>query len=133
MPTDLAGWTALVTPLVKEWGAWGVLVAVVALAIWALRWLLRRHARLTVILLREVCINLIQNGPVTLPPQQQANRVNENITWWESEVAKALESTGASRGQISKFTTLGTLNRGNLIADKLDALESIIRRWDGAK
>jgi hypothetical protein len=90
------------------------------------------RARQTVILLREAYINLIQNGPAAFPPAQQANRVSENIVWWEAEVLKALRRTGASEGEISRFKMLGNLNRGNLIADKLDALEAIIRRWDGS-
>jgi len=99
----------------------------------ALWWLFRRHARQTVILLRETHINLIQNGPANFPFAQQANRVSENIAWWESEVVKALRWTGASEGQISKFKMIGNLNRGNLIPDKLDALEAIIRAWDGGR
>ncbi len=129
MPTDLTGWTALVTNLVTGLGWGGAFVVVLLLAE---AWALRYHRRQAVILLRETYINLIQNGPVNLPPAQQAARVNENIVWWESEVVKALRWTGASKGDISRFKMIGNLNHG-FIAAKLEALEAVIRRWDGGK
>jgi hypothetical protein len=131
MPTDLASWATLVTSLVREWGWWGALAVVFVVAAVAAAWVLRHHQRQTVILLRETYINLIQNGPANFPPAQQPTRVKENVVWWESEAVKALRWTGASKGEVSRFKMIGNLNRGNYIADKLDALEAIIRRWDG--
>jgi hypothetical protein len=134
MPTTFPTWVKLFEDLIQALGWWGALIAlaVIAAAVGA-RYFFRRHARQTVILLRETYIHLIQNGPVTHPPAAQANRVGENIAWWEGEVLKVLKRSGASDGKISKFKALGNMNRGSLIADKLDALEEIIQGWEKKK
>ena len=74
---------------------------------------------------------MIQNRPVDHGDQNQVQRLSDNFDWWESEVVKRLPGVGASEGEVSRFKALGNLSKGNLIAEKLDQLDKIIKRLEG--
>ena len=127
---SLSDGISLLKELISALGWWWALViaVLVALGYWIHQYQ-RHQARQRVILLRDVYIHLIQNGPARLPIPQQANRINDNINWWAGEVEKALRGAGASEAQVSQFRSLGIPTQPTYIAAKLDALETIIRSW----
>jgi hypothetical protein len=94
-------------------------------------WLARREARRTLILLREVYIHMIQNGPRDPTNTQHTQRLTEIFAWWESEVIPRLQRARARPGEISEFKALGNVATGNVIAEKLERLNEIIRRLEG--
>ena len=122
-------WFTPVVEIAKLWQAQALvalaLVAVI-LVVAGRRWV-RRHYREVLILMRGVAIHMIQNRP----PTDDQNRLQANLNWWETEVARILPRAGATPGEVGRFQALGNVYHPTPIAEKIARLDAIIERLEG--
>jgi hypothetical protein len=125
-------WSTLLleaTKLCQIQAAVALLIMMVVLVVVAIRWV-RRYHRQTLILLRDVAFQMIQNRP----PTDDTTRLQENLNWWETEVLDILPRAGAKSHEIAWFARFGA--HGNvyhraMIAEKVTRLDAIIDRLEG--
>ena len=125
-------WSTLLleaTKLCQIQAAVALLIMMVVLVVVAVRWV-RRYHRQTLILLRDVAFQMIQNRP----PTDDTTRLQENLNWWETEVLDILPRAGAKSHEVARFARFGA--PGNvyhraMIAEKVTRLDAIIDRLEG--
>ena len=125
-------WSTLlleVTKLCPIQAAVALLIMMVVLVVVAVRWV-RRYHRQTLILLRDVAFQMIQNRP----PTDDTTRLQENLNWWETEVLGILPRAGAKSHEIARFARFGgpgNVYHRSTIAEKITRLDAIIARLEG--
>jgi hypothetical protein len=116
------------TKLWQTQAAVAVLITVVVLVRIAVR-RARGYHRQTLILLRGVAFHMIQNRP----PTDDTTRLQENLSWWETEVLSILPRAGAKSADIARFARFGA--PGNvyhraMIVEKIARLDAVIARLE---
>ena len=125
-------WSTLLleaTKLCQIQAAVALLIMMVVLVVVAVRWV-RRYHRQTLILLRGVASQMIQNRP----PTDDTTRLQENLNWWETEVLGILPRAGAKSHEIARFARFGApgnVYHRSMIAEKITRLDAIIARLEG--
>ncbi len=121
-------WATDVIELAKLWGpkAGPVAVVVVGAIMWTLKWK-RRHHLQTLLLLREVGVQMIQNRPAT----DNARLLQENLLWWDGKVVDILPRAGARSRELAQFQALGNIYLPTVIAQKIARLDAILDRLEG--
>ena len=102
-------WSTLLleaTKLCQIQAAVALLIMMVVLVVVAVRWV-RRYHRQTLILLRGVAFQMIQNRP----PTDDTTRLQENLNWWETEVLDILPRAGAKSHEIARFAVRSARER----------------------
>jgi|SRR5215471_14968947 len=117
------------TQLCSIQAAVALLIMMVGLVLVAVRWA-RQYHRQTLTLLRDVAFHMIQNRP----PTDDATRLQENLSWWETEVLGTLPRAGAQSREIALFARFGapgSINQRAMISEKIARLDAIMARLEG--
>ena len=123
------GFLLEVAKLCQIQAAVAVLIMLVVLLLAVVRWV-RGYHRQTLVLMRNMAFQMIQNRP----PTDDSTCLQQNLSWWETQVISILPKAGAKSGEIARFARFGA--PGNvyhraMIAEKITRLDVIIARLEG--